>query len=162
MDFSKDHVGKLLDNAALLLDEIEALKYSSRDVEFEKKEEGQTYSILELVCLIDHAQENYFRPLVESLLRRDRPRSSRMEHFVNTFVFERDPEKTLEEMLNKVIKHRAAFLNYLSKLPIIDWDRSIYLNGVRKTIFDMVKEMTDYDKKQLKVIADRVMASIRR
>lgn len=162
MDFTKEHVSQLSQQAGILLDEIEALKYSLTDISFDSKEEGERYSLIELVCLLDYAQETYYKPIIESLMKKDRPRASRLENYETTFVYEADSEKTHEELLNKVIKHRAALINFLSRLSPIDWDRSIYVNSTRKTIYDLVTEMTEFDKRQLKTIADRVMAAMKR
>jgi hypothetical protein len=162
MDFSKDDIAAVIRQAAVLQDELEALKYSIRDVPFEEKLDGYSMTLLEMVSLIDHGQETYYKPLVENLRKKERSMVTRQDHFTSTFVFERDPEKSVEEMLNKVIKHRAAFLSYLEKLPIIDWDRSTYMGGKRMTIFDLLKEMTLWEKDHLRGVAEMVMAFMKR
>lgn len=162
MDFSKDDIAAVIRQAGILQDELEALKYSMRDVPFEERMEGTEMSIIEMVSLIDHGQENYYKPLVENLRKKERSLVTRVDPFTKTFTYEKDPEKTVEEILNRVIKHRAAFISYLDKLPIIDWDRSTYLSGKRMTIYDLVNEMADWEKEQLRIIAGAVMANMKR
>lgn len=162
MEFNKEQISDILIQAATLLDEVEALKYSIHDVNFEKKPSDSEPAIVEIIALVDHAQEEYFRPIIESMLQKHRKRSSNLRHFSQTFTYERDPEKTTEDIMNRVIKHRAALINYLERLPAIDWDRSVYIEGERRSIFDLITEMIQLDKEKLRIIADRVMAAIRR
>jgi hypothetical protein len=162
MDFSKDDISAVIRQAGVLQDEIEALKYSVNSVPFEEKLTSNDVSLIEMVALIDHAQETYYKPLVENLRKKERSLVTRQEHFTSTFVYEPDPEKTVEEVLNRVIKHRAAFLSYLEKLPVIDWDRSTYMNGKRMTIFDLLIEMTQWEKEHLRKIAEIVMTHLKR
>ena len=157
MDFNKTQIDNLIDDVSYLQDEVEALKYVIHSVPFEEKPAGKE-SILELVALIDHAQKVFFRPFVESVSGFMKADDSIDDEFRKTFVLDMEKYESVDNLLDKIVKHRAALLSILTKLNVIDWNRKGAVKGRPKSIFNLVTEMVEFERNQLKMVADRVMS----
>lgn len=157
MDFNKTQIDNLIDDVSYLQDEVEALKYVIHSVPFEEKPAGRE-SILELVALIDHAQKVFYRPFVETVAGFSKPEENLNEEFRKTFELDMEKYESVDNLLDKIVKHRAALLSVLSKLNVIDWNRKGSVKGKPKSIFAVVTEMVEFERNQLKMVADRVMS----
>ncbi len=158
MEFNKENLEHLREDATYLQDEIEALKYVIHDIPFEEKP-GGTESILEMVALIDHAQVTYYRPILEQYRKKSNPDMTQINrNFHQSFILEMKEGDTVETVLNRIIKHRAALLNLASQIPAIEWQKKVIADGRDKTLFDIFEEMVHFERQQLKKVADRVMS----
>ncbi len=157
MDFSKTQIDQLVDDVSYLQDEVEALKYVIHSVPYEEKPAGKE-SIIEMVALIDHAQKVFYRPFVELVTGFAKPEEPIEEDFRKTFDFDLEKYESVDALLDKIVKHRAALLSVLLKMNVIDWNKKGSVKGKIKTVFAVVTEMVEFERNQLKMVADRVMS----
>ncbi|WP_245683927.1 hypothetical protein [Rhodohalobacter halophilus] len=149
---------KLLEDVGYLGDEAEALQYViDRVPHSEDPPEGR--SIYSTLKLIDHAQVNYFRPIIEQIFAQNRLLDlSELEEYEDTFEEEDKEERDIQKALRKIVKHRAALLNVVKKIPLIDWERGVKnRQGHIITLYDFVQGMIREERKHLKEIADLIL-----
>jgi len=147
---------QLLDDAKYLQDEAEALMYIIDHVPY-KDAPTDGMSIIQMLALIDHAQKNYYRPIIEKSFSSTRSlQLDKFDSYSETFEFP-DDEKDVQKILRKISKHRAAVLNLFEKIPLIDWEREIKSGHQSLTLFDFANKMIRDERKILKEIADLVL-----
>ncbi|WP_340103119.1 hypothetical protein [Rhodohalobacter sp. 8-1] len=155
-EVTQEQYEELLEDAKYLQDEAEALMYIIDEVPYtEAPSDGM--SIIQMLALIDHAQKNYYRPLIEKSF--SNPRSLQLNNFESydeTFEFPED-EKDVQKILRKISKHRAAVLNLFEKIPLIDWEREVKSGHQSIRLFDFANKMVRDERKILKEIADLVL-----
>ncbi|TNE72234.1 hypothetical protein EP331_07690 [bacterium] len=156
MDFTKTQIDQLIDDVSYLQDEVEALKYVIHSVPFDEKPAGKE-SIIEMVALIDHAQKVFYRPFVEFVAGFAKPEEPIEDEFRKSFLFDMEKYETVDGLLDKIVKHRAALMSVLVKMNVIDWNKKGVVKGKPKTIYTVVTEMVEFERNQLKMVADRVM-----
>ncbi len=155
-EVTQQQIDDLLDDAAYLQDEAEALKYIIDAVPFTQvPEEGM--SILQKLMLIDYAQVDYYRPIVEKSFSSTRTVDlQKFEHYKNTF--EASDEEDIHKVLDKLIKHRAGLLNVIKKIPLIDWERELKSNDNNPiTLYRFLNQLVKDEREQLKEIADLIL-----
>jgi hypothetical protein len=158
MEFNKQNLEYLIEDATYLQDEIEALKYVIHDIPFDEKP-GDEDSIIEMIALIDHAQLKYYRPILETFRSAKNPDLSNINpDFKSSFQFELTDELTVDKVLDKIIKHRAALLNIAREIPILEWQKQRKLKNKEISLFDIIQNMIVFERSQLRKVADRVMA----
>ena len=114
-------------------------------------------SIIQMLALIDHAQKNYYRPLIEKSFSSARSlQLNNFDSYDETFEFP-DDEKDVQKILKKISKHRAAVLNLFEKIPLIDWEKEMKSGHKSLTLFDFANRMVKDERKILKEIADLVL-----
>ncbi|MFO7846894.1 MAG: hypothetical protein R6V27_10055 [Balneolaceae bacterium] len=156
-EVTQEEYKALLEDAQYLQDEAEALMYIVDQVPYTEVPSGGL-SIIQMLALIDHAQQNYYRPLIEKTF--SSPRVLQLKNFDTydeTFEFDED-EKDVQKILRKLSKHRAAIVNLFNKIPLIDWERALKTeNGKTISLFEFANEMIRNERKILKKIADLVL-----
>ncbi|MEX0661738.1 MAG: hypothetical protein WEA58_00705 [Balneolaceae bacterium] len=155
-EVTQQQIDELLDDAAYLQDEAEALKYIIDAVPFSQvPEEGM--SILQKLMLIDYAQIDYYRPIVEKSFSSTRTVDLRkFDHYKDTY--EPSDEEDIHKVLNKLIKHRAGLLNVIKKIPLIDWEREIKVDSDKMiSLYLFINQLIKDEREQLKEIADLVL-----
>lgn len=157
MDFNKDNLEQLQEDAAYLQDEVEALKYVIHNVPFDEKP-GGVESILEMVALIDYAQMTYYRPILEYFGNKRGVELAGISKDFHKFKLDMQEGDTVETILNKIIKHRAALLNLALQIPAIVWQKKVLVDDEEKSLFEIFREMVLFERDQLKKVADRVMS----
>lgn len=156
-EITQEQLDTLVEDAAYLEDEAEALKYVIENVPYtESPPEGR--SIAEMLLLIDHAQLSYYRPILEQAFKNPRPtRLSDFDHFRETFEVDEEKLENIQKLLSKLAKHRAGVVNVISNIPLIDWEIVIYDDNKEITLYDFMQQMIRFDRSMLKQIADLVM-----
>lgn len=156
-EITQEQLDSLVEDAAYLEDEAEALKYVIENVPYtESPPEGK--SIAEMLLLIDHAQLSYYRPILEQAFKNPRPtRLSDFEHFRETFEVDEEKIENIQKLLSKLAKHRAGVVNVINNIPLIDWEIVIYDDNKEITLYDFMQQMIRFDRSMLKQIADLVM-----
>lgn len=157
MEFNKSQIDNLIEDVSYLQDEVEALKYVIHSVPFEEKPAGRE-SILELIAMIDHAQKVFYRPFVESVAGFMKVTEPIDDEFRKTFILDMEKIESVDNLLDKIGKHRAAMLAVLQKMNVIDWNKKGQVKGRLKSIFNVVSEMVEFERNQLKMVADRVIS----
>ncbi len=156
MDFSTERINNVLQDAAYLTDEAEALKYVISAIPVNEKPPGGA-SVFEMLAIIDHAQISYYRPLIEQILVKPGS-STNVQHFEKTF----DPEKyeagNTDKLLGKMSKNRVSFITYLKKMAVSDLQKKGEVNGSTRSCAQLLEEMTQFERQQLRKIADRVLS----
>jgi len=156
-EITQEQLDELIEDAAYLQDEAEALKYVIESVPYtETPPDGK--SISEMLLLIDHAQLTYYRPILEEAFKNPRPTSLEdYEHFRDTFEVDEEKLKDVQKLLSKIAKHRAGVVNVIKNIPLIDWEIGIYKGNKEITLYDFMQQMIRFDRSMLKQIADHVM-----
>lgn len=156
-EITQEQLDTLTEDASYLQDEAEALQYVIETVPYtETPPDGR--SIAEMLMLIDHAQVNYYRPILEDAFKNPRPtRLSNYEHFRDTFELDEEKMSNIQKVLKKLAKHRAGLVNLINNIPLIDWERVIYRDDREVTLYDFIQEMIRFERAELKRIADQVM-----
>lgn len=158
MEIKQSQIDSLINDVAYLEHEAEALKYVIESVPYNKApQKGK--SIAEILQFIDHAQQNYYRPVIEDTFKNNRPIN------LNSYIkpsdsYERDDEllKDIQKLLYKISKHRVALLNLIKNLQLIDWEREISEGRSTVTLYEFTLDMVSKERKTLKEIAELVLA----
>lgn len=156
-EITQEQLESLIEDAQYLEDEAEALKYIIDQVPYSEVPPGKM-SIIQKLALIDHAQNQYYRPLIEKIFSSTRPiQLKNIDHYSDTFEFP-DDETDVQKVLSKIIKHRAAIMNLLKKIPLIDWERAVVdADGKSLSLFKFTRQMISEERNELKEIADLVL-----
>lgn len=154
----QEQIDQLTDDAAYLQDEAEALTYLISQVPYDT-DPPDGLSIYSMLRLIDHAQKNYVRPVIEKVFSENRTLILTEErHFRNTFEKDESEEKDVQRVLRKIIKHRAALISMIKKIPLIDWERTLEDElGKKISLYTFTREMIAEERRILKEIADLVL-----
>lgn len=158
MDIKQSQIDLLIDDVAYLEHEAEALKYVIDSVPYNEAPEGGR-SISEILMFLDHAQQSYYRRVIEDAFKSVRPIN------LNAYTdpeegFEPDEDlgKDIQKLLYKISKHRVALLNLIRNIQLIDWEREISRGKETLTLYDFVSKMVRNERNTLKEIADLVLA----
>ncbi|MDZ7806902.1 MAG: hypothetical protein U5K71_07285 [Gracilimonas sp.] len=157
MEIKQSQIDSLINDVAYLEHEAEALKYVIDSVPYDEAPSNGK-SIAETLHFIDHAQQQYYRRVIEDTFKNNRPIN------LNSYTkpsesYERDEEllKDIQKLLYKISKHRVALLNLTKNLQLIDWEREITEGRSTLTLYEFTLEMVNKERKILKEIADLVM-----
>jgi hypothetical protein len=157
MEIKQSQIDSLINDVAYLEHEAEALKYVIESVPYNKAPKGGR-SIAEILHFLDHAQQKYYRPIIEDTFRNNRPIN------LNSYTkpsesYERDEEliKDIQKLLYKISKHRVALLNLVKNLQLIDWEREITEGRSTMNLYEFTVGMVNKERKTLKEIADLVL-----
>ncbi len=155
MEYSNDQLKELIEDAEYLLDEAEALGYVINSVPVYDKPPGSE-SVFEMLAIIDHAQKKFYRQAIEQIYKR--PGSTiRLEDFRKTFTVDED-EKNASKLLIHIGKNRSAIITFLKKMPLKDMLIQGTLNGKDRSIASLVEEMVEFERVQLKRVAERILS----
>lgn len=149
---SKNNLHELLDDASYLEDELEALKFVIEAVPYREKPVGE-YSILELIALIDYAQEHIYRPVFERAAQNKPIRKIEQNP---EFTFDQKKVTSVNKFLDSIIGHRAALMKTAGKIHKEVWTEQVDNRDI--TLLDLLSDMIDNDRSQLRKVAERVMA----
>ncbi len=141
---------QLLDDASYLEDELEALKFVIESVPYREKPLGE-YSILELIALIDYAQEHIYRPLFELAAQNKQLRPKDEPEF----TFKQDKVTSVNKFLDSIIGHRVSLMKTVDKIHSEEWKEPVVGRDI--TLFDLLDNMIDNEREQLRKVAERVM-----
>jgi len=155
-EVTQEQYEHLLEDASYLQDESEALKYVIESIPYDESPPDRR-SIKQGLQLLDYAQTEYFRPIIERVVKDKRPvYLGKLEHFEESFSG--DDEASIYKILDKIGTHRAALLNLFSNISLIDWEKTLYdINNNQITLFDFAWKMISNERQILKEIADLVM-----
>jgi hypothetical protein len=151
MNEGLDTFQQVHDDLHYLTDELDALKYVVDSVPVYERP-GGSLSICEIIRIIDFAQENYFKPLLE----KHRFSSQRIP-FPSYFEIEKDflasrldieleRDKGINHYITKLSKHRVNFLLSINK----DFKSNIFHQFFHSIVL--------MERDLLKQIAERVLA----
>ncbi len=153
---SQKQVDQLLQDAAYIQEEAEALKYVIDQVPYRQAPPGQR-SIAEILLFIDYTQLHYFRSFLEEAIENPRPtRIDRFSDFEETFEAEEKETENIQNILSKVAKHRGGVINIINNISLTDWNSTVYVNGQEISLFDFTQQMIRFDHIQLNKIAELV------
>jgi hypothetical protein len=112
-----------------------------------------------MLRLINHAQIDYYRPIIEQVFKENRiVRLSDYESYQDTFEIPDEEEANVQKVLSRIIKHRAALLTVIKKIPLIDWERSLKNeNNKEISLYQFAITMVKKEREVLKKIADLVL-----
>lgn len=157
MKIKQSQVDSLIDDVAYLEHETEALKYVIDSVPYsEKPPTGK--SIVEILMYIDHAQQEYYRNVIEDAYKSVRPINlNAYADPQETFEVDEERAKDIQKVLYKISKHRVALLNLLKNMNLIEWEREISKGKSSITLYEFVNNMVGKERKVLKDIAGLVL-----
>ncbi len=156
MEYTDDHLSRIKDDAAYLIDEAEALSYVIDSVPTADKAQG-IKSIAEMIALIDHAQQSYYRPACERLYSVPEV-NEKLTDFNATFdagMYETDDTGKL---LSHISRNRTGFLNFINELQNDELRHTGTVNGEEVSIAGLLEEMVTFERRQLREVAERILA----
>ncbi len=156
---TNEQILSLVNDVAYLEHEAEALKYVIDTVPYMEKPAKNGSSIVETLLFLDHAQQEYFRKVIESTLYNNRPIN--LNSYLDpeeTFEMDNDKAKDVQKILYKIAKHRAAIIMMIENRPIIDWEKTIVKGRDSITLFSFVQSMVRKERIILKEIADLILS----
>ena len=157
MDIKQSQIDSLIDDVAYLEHEAEALKYVIDSVPYDETPPGGR-SISEILMYLDHAQQKYYRRVIEDAYKNSRPINlNSYDSPKDTFEIDEELAKDIQKLLYKISKHRVALLKLIEEIPLIDWERTISKGRDSITLYDFVYQMVRSERNTLKEIADLVM-----
>ncbi|MTI86674.1 MAG: hypothetical protein FH748_01760 [Balneolaceae bacterium] len=157
MDIKQSQVDKLIDDVSYLEHEAEALKYVIDSVPYQEKPPTGR-SIVGTLLFLDHAQQNYYRPVIEDAFKSARPINlNSYTHPKDSFELDEDRSKDIQKVLYKIAKHRVAIKKIIEDIPLIDWEREISRGRDTITLYDFVTHMVSKERRTLKEIADLIL-----
>lgn len=155
-EISQEERDRLIDDVSWLQDEAEALQYVIDSVPVRESPPGGR-SIAEMLLLIDHAQQEYYRPVLKHAPGRSNPYDlEQYPPFDETFEMNPEQAEDLQRMLQKIAKHRAALVNTASGISLIDWETPLEKGEQQMILFDFTVGMVRWERGVLKEIADQV------
>lgn len=158
MDIKQSQVDSLIDDVAYLEHEAEALKYVIDSVPYDERPSGGR-SIAEILMFLDHAQQTYYRKVIEDAFKSARPINlNAYSDPEDTFEPDEELSKDIQKLLYKISKHRVALLNLIKNINLIDWEREISRGKESLTLYDFASQMVRKERSTLKEIADLVLA----
>lgn len=157
MDIKQSQIDSLIDDVAYLEHEADALKYVIDSVPYDQTPPGGR-SIFEILMYLDHAQQNYYRRVIEDSYKSSRPINlNSYDTPKDTFEVNDDVAKDIQKLLYKISKHRVALLKLIEEISLIDWEREISKGRESITLYDFVHHMVRKERSILKDVADLVM-----
>lgn len=155
-EITQEERDRLIGDISWLQDEAEALQYVIDSVPVRETPPGGR-SIAEMLLLIDHAQQEYYRPVLMHAPGRSKPYDME-QHPPFDETFEMDPGKAedVQRMLQKIAKHRAALVNTATGISLIDWETPLNQGEQRVMLFDFIRGMVRWERSVLKEIAEQV------
>lgn len=156
MEYTDEHLKSIIGDAAYLIDEAEALIYVIDSVPVSEKT-GGIESIIEMIALIDHAQQTHYRPLCERLFSVPNV-DEQIGDFKTSFKLLEVEAANPKLILERIAENRTDFVSFVEKLPLNDLKISGLINGEPQTIAGLLSEMVEFERKQLKTVAERVLS----
>lgn len=157
MDIKQSQIDTLIDDISYLEHEAEALKYVIESVPYSEKPPGGR-SIAEILMYLDHAQQSYYRQVIEDAFKSVRPINlNSYIHPDETFEVDEERAKDIQKLLYKLSKHRVALINLVKNIQLIDWERKISKGKESITLYDFAFQMVRKERSTLKEIAELVM-----
>lgn len=156
MSTNREDVDSLIEDLTFLQDELEALKYVISAVPYTERPPGGN-SIMDMIALIKEQQEQYYRPLVENTLNNKADKNRQLSPVDDEYQLDED-QNDIDSLLNKTIKKRASFINLLGKISTEDWNRDTKAADKQTGIATLIRQQIEFDRKQLKKVAEHVMA----
>ena len=155
---SQEDIDNLIEDARYLQDEMEALQYVIEEIPY-KEDHPSEQSIAEMLYRIDHAQKYYFKPVLDKVYKtRDRiPDVRRLGNYEESFEFDLNDDVDIQNKLQKIVKHRAALVNAMKRIYLMDWNDVIETREGEVHLYTFLKNMVYHERAVLKQIADRVL-----
>lgn len=157
MEIKQSQIDSLIDDVAYLEHEAEALKYVIDSVPYDETPPGGR-SIAEILMFLDHAQQQYYRKVIEDAFKSVRPIN------LNAYTdpdesFEPDEElaQDIQKLLYKISKHRVALINLIKNIQLIDWEREISKGKNSISLYEFTNQMVQKERSTLKEIAELVL-----
>ena len=159
-------VEDLLKDIEYLIYEIEAFKSVIYEVKYDDKPPGQNQlSILDKIRLIGYVQSHYYEELVRSVVdqKEGRDSVSREEvrkRFIQEVSAGSKQQHDAGHFLSEIIESRQRLLEQLRDLESKRWEQEVNRNDGDETdsitLHELMEEMVEFERNELKEIADRV------
>ena len=115
MDVTQTQVNSLIEDIAYLEHEADALKYVIENVPYSQKPPAGR-SIIETLLFLDHAQQEYYRKVIEDVFQSTRPIN--LNSYTDpeeTFEVDKDDSKDVQKVLYKERKVRSLFIRFCQR-----------------------------------------------
>ncbi|MEX0681819.1 MAG: hypothetical protein WD097_10600 [Balneolales bacterium] len=155
MNAFTDKPETILYDAAYLAEELNALKRVISAVPYQERPYGQE-SIRDMLVSIGLKQEKEFKPLVLSktnIKRNSKENSEELEAQKNY-----SEDKSIEEIIDRISAERTSLIRSLENREEDLLKTTFEYRGSIMTLYAIIEQMVQYDVKQLKQVAERVMA----
>lgn len=151
-----EQFSRLKDDVAYLIDEAQAL-IMVIDVVPAAEKRGGIESMLDMIYLIDHAQQTYYRPLIEQIFSLPEVKTDTAD-FRKTVDYSSQTYESAAALLQKLIGNRRTLVEYLEAAGEKSLLKTGHINGAERSIADLLLEMVAFERQQLKLVAERVLS----
>lgn len=155
---------RLLEDAAFLGDELQALKHVIASVPARERPLEQE-SMIDIIAEIGHLQASRYLPAIRKLgnemgFTHDQPVNGAegCEKEEKWFDADQINELDTEDILNQIIHDRERLISMLEKHSDELYRRSIEEKEGNTTVYDLLSGMITFERKQLKRVTERVLA----
>jgi len=147
----------LVDDAAYLMDELEALKKVITTIPYSEKPLGQD-SIQEMIESIETRQREYFYPAILKIINELGVNDSDSEHFIFNNSNAADTKSSnIRDVINEIIRIRSKMINMMRECPSEVFNDSSNSGQNDKTLAALLTDMVLFDRNQFKQIAERIL-----
>ncbi len=147
---------KLVEDAAWLQDELELLKGMISIVPCLDKPLEQE-SICDMIRKIGVACESFYKPVIKSALEHKGDLHLSITRNFELQNQDKNPEDVID-LLDMIKNARKELLEMMMALQPDDLKRKVYMEEGITTIEEILTDMVLFDRKQLKLIAERTLA----
>ncbi|MCH8567734.1 MAG: hypothetical protein LAT67_05700 [Balneolales bacterium] len=153
---NKEFADRIISDIAYLNDEIYGLKQLIDVVPATEKSKG-ILSILDMISLIEYAQQSFYRPAAEQIFAENKPVIA-FTDFEETFTpdIENKPEG-IKAVLSSLNESRTSFVKFLGQIEPIDFSRTGTINGVETELYQVLEHMISFERKKFREIAERIL-----
>jgi hypothetical protein len=147
-------------DTAWLLDELARLKSIILDVPYSERPMGQD-SVLDMLSRIGQATDEFFLPVLENLARADAETDIHqwsVRDLNARYEKAQSPVDDPELLMDGLISSKKRILQMLKGLDSRLIQKKIVFRDGEDSVPELVARMNGFDRKQLKVIAERMLS----
>lgn len=161
MSGKKNHISELFDDAAYLLEEMDALEEMIEIIPYDEKPFGQE-SVMEMLAEISYADRHYFAPLIKDIVNGSYSIHDKPLQEVDKLDCSLAIDNTIpKEVFSRIRMSRKETMDLLSSafrvLHSGNADSEPEKSG-RVALGCLMRKMVDFDRLQLKKIAEKILS----
>ncbi len=148
----------LLQDAAYLQEELNALKQVIGAIPYTERPLEQE-SVLDMITRIGYAQSACFLPAIQLVMQAGNMKTTIQPDYKKTFQPHDYDDIPVDTIIDRIIAERKLLISLLSEAPSSAiYDRNPVNVMGSKSLYELIEEMVNYERDQLKQVAERVLS----
>lgn len=149
---------QVLDDADYLCDELNALKKVIVVVPYRERPFEEA-SVLDMITKIDYLQTRFYIPFFEYLAsEKNKSLSLSLRDFDNDFTPGHWDHRSFNDIIDQIIANRKRLIDLIGNIEPISGACTWIIDGELKNVLDVVTGLVDMDRRQLKLVSERVLS----